>query len=120
MDETTVELRIFSPRWGHEDTYSLVLTRHSLVINRGARSATCAWRENLDPEWSGENIRDIMENDAIYPPAILQRQIEHAWLSWRNGELDNAAVNRELQSVADWLNTITRAKPRTDFWKKYF
>ena len=120
MDETTVELQIFSPRWGHEDTYTLVLARHSLVITHGARSATCTWRENRDPEWSGESLRDILQNDSIYPPAILQNLIEHAWVSWRNGELDSSAANEELQAVADWLNEITKAKPKTDFWKKYF
>ena len=120
MDETTVELRIFSPRWGREDTYKLVLERHLLVITQGARSATCTWIENRDPEWSGESLRHILENDSIYPPAILQNLIEHAWVSWRNGELDSSAVNEELQVVASWLNEITKAKPNTNFWKKYF
>ncbi len=120
MDETKVKLRIFSPRWGHEDEYELKLTRDSMVITRHPRSSVCTWRENLDPEWSGESLRDILGNDSIYPPAILEDLIEHAWLSWRNGELDSTAVNDELQAVARWLNEITKAKPNTDFWRKYF
>ncbi len=120
MDGTTVKLRIFSPRWGHEDTYELALARDSLVISRSASSAKCTWRENLDPEWSGESLRHILENDSIYPPSILQDLIEHAWVSWRNGELDGSAVNEALQAVANWLNETTKAKPDTDFWRKYF
>lgn len=115
-----IELRMYSPRWGHDDTYVLELTRESLVITQGARSTQCTWRDNLDPEWSGESLRHILENDSIYPPATFQDLVEHAWKSWRNGELDAAAVNEELQALANWLNAITSAKPDTEFWKKYF
>jgi hypothetical protein len=120
MDETAVALEIFSPRWGHKYIYKLVLAQYLLVITQGTRSAKCAWRENRDPEWSGESLRKILENDLIYPPAILQDLIEHAWVSWRNGELDSSAVNEELQAVTNWLNGIARDKPKTDFWRKYF
>jgi len=120
MDETTVKLQIFSPRWGHEDTYELKLGRNALVITRGARSAICTWRDNRDPEWSGESVMHILRNDSIYSPAILQDLIEHAWLSWRNGELNSSAVDSELQAVANWLNEVSKAKPNTDFWRRYF
>lgn len=120
MDEAKVKLRIYSPRWGHEDTYELGLTRDSLVITRGERSAKCTWRENLDPEWSGECLDGILQNDLIYPPSIFPRLIKHAWLSWRSGEIDDAAVDTELNALATWLNVITKAKPDTEFWKKYF
>jgi hypothetical protein len=120
MDETIVELRIFSPRWGHEDMYKLKLTRDSMVITQGARSTKCTWRENLDPEWSGESLRHTLENNSIYPPAILEDLIKHAWVSWRNSELDDSALNKELQAVAVWLNEITMAKPDTEFWHKFF
>jgi len=120
MDETKIELRIYSPRWGHEDTYDLALTRNSLAITQGTRFSTCTWRKNLDPEWTGESLVDIFQNDSIYPPSIFPRLIEHAWLAWRGGELDDAAVNRELNALAVWLNVTTRAKPDTDFWKQYF
>ena len=120
MEEITVELRIFSPRWGHEDIYKLELKQNSLVITQGARSTKATWRENLDPEWNGETLEDILRNDSIYPPGIFQDLIEHAWLSWRNGELDSAAVDEELQALAKWLNDITNSKPRSEYWNKYF
>ena len=97
MDVITAELEIFSPRWGHKDTYKLELTRESLLITQGPRSAKSTWRENLDPEWSGEKLEDILRNDSIYPPGIFQDLVEHAWLSWRNGELGSSAVDEELQ-----------------------
>lgn len=120
MDNTIIKLRIFSPRWGHEDTYELKLSQDSMVITQGPKSAKCTWRENLDPVWSGESLEDILENDSICPPAKLEGLIEYAWVSWRNGELSDTGVDVELQAIADWINEITKAKPKTDFWRKYF
>lgn len=120
MEETKIELQIYSPRWGHEDVYELVLTRDSLVITHGARIAKCVWRENLDPEWSGESLDGTLRNDSIYPPSKFSRWIARAWEAWRGGELSDSAVDKELKALADWLNVITRAKPDTEFWKKIF
>lgn len=118
--ETTVELEIFSPRWGHTDTYRVHMTRDYMEIKMQVRSCRATYSENLDPQWSGELIESIMNNDMIYPPAITQDLFERAWLAWRNGELDDQDVAKELQAVAEWINTVTEAKPNTDFWKSYF
>jgi hypothetical protein len=114
------ELRIFTPRWGHEDVYTVSLDRGSMIISRDRRVATCGWRDNLDPVWAGEDLEAILRNDSIYPPSILPRLLEHVWTSWRSSEIDDAAAEQELQALADWLNTITRAKPDTKFWRTYF
>ena len=84
------------------------------------RKAKCTWRENQDPEWSGESLQRIFHNDSIYPPAIFQDLVEYAWKEWRSGEIDDAQVKIELNELADWLNAITEAKPNTEFWGKYF
>lgn len=115
-----VELRIFSPRWGHEDTYSVELEQDFMEIKMHARKARATWKDLSDPEWSGESILGIMQNDSIYPPSITQDLFEHAWKSWRNREVSDQELNEELQLLAEWLNTITNAKPRSDFWRKYF
>ena len=84
----------------------------------GPRTAKCTWRDNLDPEWSGESLADILQNDMIYPPSIFPRLIEHAWLAWRSGELDDAAVDGELNALADWLNKISKSKARYKILEK--
>jgi hypothetical protein len=119
MNQLEIRLPIYSPRWGH-DVYELSLTPDSLAIASHGRSATCTWRDDHGPQWSGEPLEDILSNDKIYPPSILQELIEHAWTKWRSGALDDQAVEEELNVVADWLNTTTRARPDTDFWRKYF
>lgn len=120
MDEITIELRIYSPRWDHEDSYIFELSQEKLDITQGPRSTRAIWSDRFDPEWSGELLADILQNDSIYPPAVLQRMIEYAWRSWRNGDLSDKEIDEELQAVGDWLNTITKSKPRTKFWAGYF
>jgi hypothetical protein len=116
----TISMRIFSPRWGHEDTYDVHLEQDEMRVTMAPRVAVCTWRDNLDPVWSGESLDRIMRNDMIYAPAIFQRLLEHLWMSWRNSELTTEQANAELQELAEWLNATTRAKPRTDFWRAYF
>src|SRR5207302_1805793 len=103
----TVELEIFTPRWGHNDTYLVRLERDSLQISHGPRSAKATWHDGRDPEWTGEALERILRNDAISAPAIFQDMIEHAWLEWRKGELDDARVGEELRELAEWLNKTT-------------
>lgn len=116
----TYTTRIYSPRWGHEDTYEIEFTREAMTISRNPRAAKCVWMENRDPEWEGESIEHILNNDSIYPPSILPRLYVHLWTSWRNGEIDEEQVDAELQAVTEWLNEVTRRKPRSDFWSTYF
>jgi hypothetical protein len=116
----TVELSIFTPRWGHEDTYIVELERDFMEIRMHARTTRAVWRENQDPVWNGESIQDIMNNDSIYPPEITQDLFEHAWKEWRGGEISDQEVNIELQELANWINAVTHAKPNTEFWNRYF
>ncbi|NDP62968.1 hypothetical protein [Polaromonas sp.] len=116
----TVDLSIFSPRWSREDIYSVELDKEFMEISMHARKTRATWRENLDPEWSSESIQDIMNNDSIYPPAITQDLFEYAWKEWRNGEISAQEVETELKELAVWINAVTRKKPNTQFWKRYF
>jgi len=120
MDHTSASIRIYSPQWGQEDTYDLDLSPDSLVISHGASKATCTYRENLDPQWAGETLERTLSNDGIYPPSVLPRMFERAWLAWRANELTDDALQSELDAVAEWINAGTKAKPRTEFWKRFF
>lgn len=116
----TITAQIFSPRWGHHDKYVFELTDDEMTISMGPRKSKCVWQTGKDPEWQGELFEKILRNDSIYPPSILPRMLEHLWISWRNGELNDSDAQMELDAVTEWLNTITESKPKTDFWGKYF
>ncbi len=111
---------IYSPRWGHDDTYSIELTRESMLISHGPRKSKCVWQEGRDSIWQGESLDSHLRNDSIYAPAILPDLLEHLWSSWRNSDLNDAQAQTELDSVIAWLNALTHAKPQTEFWRKFF
>jgi len=120
MDTTTVSLRVYSPRWGKEDNYDFRFSRDELVVSSPARKAVCTWREGRDPLWSDENLMTVFQADSVYPPAVLPKLLEHVWREWRGGSLDAERLEAELGHLVDWLNTITRAKPNSEFWSRHF
>jgi hypothetical protein len=65
-------------------------------------------------------LEDMFSNDSIHAPAVVPNLLEHLWTSWRNGVIDDQQAQTELDAVTQWLNATTHAKPRTDFWNKYF
>jgi hypothetical protein len=118
--ENEIKLEVYSPRWGHNDTYTILMSLEEMTIKMSPRVAKATYKKNIDPEWSGEKLVHILTNDNIYPPAIFQDCIEHVWLKWRDGELDNQEATLELNILFEWLNEITALKPESDFWTQYF
>ena len=110
----------YSPRWGHEDQYEFELSRESMSITHGIRKSRCIWHENKDPQWEGESLESHLRNDSIYPPAILPDMLVHLWKAWRHNELNDAQAQSELDAVTEWLNKLTKDKPKSKFWKAYF
>jgi len=121
-DGTTVEVQVYSPRWGHDDTYTITMNRDAMKIEHHPRKAICEWVENKDPVWkcSDGSLFRIFSNDSIYAPENFVRALERAWIDWRSGELDDSKVSSEITELFNWLNTITKAKPKTPYWKGQF
>lgn len=125
-DETEFEVRIYSPRWGHEDAYRFELNREQMRIEGVGKHALCSWVDNEDPRWTGHNdnlghpLEKMLENDLVYPPTVFARAIQHAWISWRDGDLDDEQARIEVQGLSDWLNTVTQNRPNTDYWRGVF
>lgn len=116
----TLTASIYTPRWGHEDTYTLELSRESMLISHTPRQSKCVWQDNADPVWQGESLDSHLRNDSIYAPKVFPDLLVYLWRAWRNDELDDAQAQAELDAVIAWLNELTRAKPRTEFWSRYF
>ena len=70
-DETEVEVRVYSPRWGHEDTYTISMTRNWMKVEHHPRSATCKWVENKDPVWESATIRYTPQQSFRVPWSTL-------------------------------------------------
>jgi len=125
-DQMSFKVRLYSPRWGHEDSYEIKLDRKQMIVEGHNKIAACSWVEGRDPKWSGysENIGNplviTLQNDSIYPPTVFIRALEYAWMAWRDSELDGQQVVQEVQHLCDWVNEVSRRKPKTEFWRKMF
>lgn len=117
---TTLTAEIYTPRWGHDDTYTFELSKDAIHISNGPRKSKCVWQEGKDPIWQGESLDSHLRNDSIHAPAVFPDLLEYLWRSWRNGEINDDDAQLELDAVIEWLNLLTRAKPRTEFWRRYF
>ena len=121
-DTISVEIPVYSPRWGHNNTYRISLSREKMQIEFPPRVITCSWVENQDPVWEtlDDSLFEIFENDSIHAPHGFFSALEYAWTNWRNSELDDSEAEKALSVLFDWLNAVTEGKPNTDFWKKWF
>lgn len=121
--ETSFTVKVYSPRWGHDDTYHFILNDDELQISGIQKYATC--KVNVDDDdvsWNGYNditgnpLVKVLENDSIYPPSVFVSAIEEVWCAWRDGRLNNAQVREEITLLFDWLNMASHNKPSSDFW----
>ena len=125
-EQTSFEVRLYSPHWGREDICAVKLDRGQMSVKGINKTAVCSWVEGSDPEWSGYNdnignpLEKILENDSIYPPTVFVRAMEYAWMAWRDGTLDDQKVSQEVQELCEWVNEVSRGKPKTDFWQRMF
>ncbi len=115
-----INLNFFSPRWSRNDEYEVKFTREYMDISVEKSISRLTWVEGCDPKWSGEPLISIMSDDRIYAPAIIPELFEFAWKAWRNNELNEQEISNELLSIAEWVNTVTKAKPSNDFWNVCF
>jgi len=83
MTNLSFSAEVWTPRWGHTDTYSVKMTDSEMVVSQGMHNARCTLGNNGDPQWDGENqyrhpLFGMFNNEKIYPPEILPRALEWA------------------------------------------
>lgn len=128
LDKISFEVNLFSPRWGHEDSYKIELSRKQMIVKLGIKTATCSWVvEGRNPEWSGylnskrNPLEDILRNDSIFPPINFVHSLEHAWEDWRDGLLDDNEIHQEVEELCEWINKLSRIdRPRSEYWQSIF
>lgn len=125
-DAATVNLVLYSPRWGRDNTYVLTLNPEKATFSLDAKSAVCVCDDGSDPVWSGYGVADrnpvesILENDSIYPPSALVFALERVWQAWKEGGLDNKDLQQRAEELCNWVNGSTGCRPKTAFWRSLF
>lgn len=122
-----VNINLYSPRWGHEDSYVIRFDEKEInIMGVGAKEAKCVQNPNGSVGWSGHNqmtgnpLLNILQDDHIYAPDVFIDAIIHAWGSWKNGDLSDEQLDEEVAHLANWINTSTKNKPDSEFWSSYF
>ncbi|WP_345687607.1 hypothetical protein [Novipirellula caenicola] len=117
--------QIFSPRWGHEDAYSVRLTKSSFEVSLNTKHAKCEFDPCGEVVWTGhaegvENpMLNIMSDDFIYPPTVVPEAIEWLLREYRDGKISDDDAKVALSDLFSWIDETARAKP-TGVWTSYW
>lgn len=112
-------MRLFSPRWGHDDTYTLTHTKDGWIFAHGARPLVKALGREGKDKAGLPTLLGVMGNDAIYPPDVLDVALGHLWDAIDTNQVTQAQAQAALTDLADWINTCTHNKPK-GFWSGVF
>lgn len=120
LNKLTLKQDIFSLKFNNEIRYTFVFEKDKFVIfNNNNEKAECMYNNDDLFKWSyNKSIEDVFLKDFILYPENTRNLFEHLWLSWKNSILNNEEVEKELISLVNWINAITKNKPSTEFWNK--
>lgn len=104
--------RVYSKRWGHEDTYAVKRTEDGWEINHIAIDGPCD--KGGRPFLIG-NLR----HDSISFPDGLDGWIEWLWSQAETKGLTAEQVQTALQELADWVSQTEKGAPSGGLWEGY-
>ncbi len=104
--------RVFSRRWGHDDTYSVKRTEDGWTISNFAIGGSC---DKGGRPFLFENLR----HDSIQFPARLDGWMEWLWDKASSEGLTQPQVQEALQQLADWVSSTEKSAPSDGIWEGY-
>ena len=114
-----LEINLFSPRWGHEDTYNITIDKNKIEINMSQRIAKYEYIENKFKNISKESIESIMQNDNIPIPDNFIYLFFELISSIIYNEISEENSKKELLELEKWVNCMTKSCqfPTSDYWR---
>lgn len=103
------ELRIFSRRWGHDDTYHITRTENGWILNHTAIGGPC---DKGGRPFLFENLR----RDLIQYPARLEGWMEWLWDKAATVGLTSEQVQDGLRQLGEWISNSERNAPHGEIW----
>lgn len=108
----TFEFRVYSRRWGHEDTYRLTRTGEGWRIR--------FMEPPLDCDKGGRPyVFQQLDHDSIVYPRDLDGFFEWLWERAREKGLSKERVQEAITQLADWVSQTERSVPGGDVWRGY-
>jgi hypothetical protein len=106
-----VKVDIFSPRWGHKDKYTFILTPKGWEIQRLAINGHCK------PSGSPILYKNFNQDDIGYP-SDLEDLMEALWKKAHLENLQKHQLEWQLKRIAVWINRLNYHKPTIALQKK--
>ncbi len=104
-------LEVFSRRWGHNDRYRIEKTGKGWNVDHISIGGDCNKR--------GEpKLFENLEHDSINYPADLGGYLEYLWDVAEDQNLDEASIQRHLDSLGAWIQATEKAAP-AGIWDEY-
>lgn len=104
------QFRVFSRRWGHEDTYEFIRNDKGWIISLSSGGQA----DKLGKPW----LFDLLDHDSINYPEELAGYLEWLWIRAEEDGLSHEQVQKALQELADWVSTCERNSPK-GIWQGY-
>jgi len=106
------EQLFFSYRTGEEITITFVFEEEQLKIIDDSSTILACKHINDEVCWSeNKNIEAILSKEEILYPENLRILIEGIWTSWKKNESNAEKVEKDLTSLTQWINAMTKTKP---------
>jgi hypothetical protein len=109
---TEFNFRVFSRRWGHDDTYKVTRTKDGWNIYHAAIGGPC---DKGGQPFLFKNFHQ----DSIQYPAKLDGWMEWLWNQAAEKGLTAEQVQAALQELADWVSQTEKSAPSSDVWEGY-
>lgn len=108
-------VKIYSPRWGHDDNYTITLENNQLKITAaGARNCICKYDAPTDTfTWDSnyESLIRIFRNDLIEAPECIYEKIEDIWKAFIQERHTADTFQENFKKLAEWISIISKNKP---------
>lgn len=110
--DTEFSFRVYSRRWGNEDTYKVTRTKDGWDISNLAIGGPC---DKGGQPFLFRNFRQ----DSIQYPARLDGWLEWLWNQAAEKGLTKEQVQAAIQELADWVSQTEQSAPDGGLWEGY-
>ncbi len=98
-----IDIKIYSRRWEHNDTYSVERTFKGWTVN---------FHLERTGNKKGEALIETLKHDFINYPHELGTFMWHLWNKADSNEMTVDELQKDLEQIADWINACEKNTPK--------
>lgn len=106
--------RVYTRRWGHEDTYSIKRTVNGWYCGHIAIRGEC--KKNGE----GGLFMNLDHDSIFYPKDGVSYAMEKLWEDADDGIIDFNELANRMQQIADWISAVEKSISAQPEWVGYY